>query len=66
MENEDQKNKSLVKKADALVKFDPQKKKELIVRGLKETDSDLNSVKTGDAAYYYDLGVDYCRGIAKI
>ncbi len=29
---------SLIKKADSLVKFAPKKKKELIVRGLKETD----------------------------
>jgi tetratricopeptide (TPR) repeat protein len=28
---------SLIKKADSLLKFDPQKKKELIIRGLKET-----------------------------
>lgn len=33
-----EKNKSLIKKADSLTKFDPQKKKELIVRGLKETE----------------------------
>lgn len=33
-----EKNKSLIKKADSLTKFDPQKKKEMIVRGLKETE----------------------------
>ena len=35
MENENKT--SLIKKADSLLKFDPKKKKELIIRGLKET-----------------------------
>jgi hypothetical protein len=36
MEN-DNKN-SLIKKADSLLKFEPKKKKDLIIRGLKEID----------------------------
>ncbi len=38
---EKENNNPLIKKKDSLIKFEPQKKKELIIRGLKESDSRL-------------------------
>ena len=43
--NEENRNKSLIRKTDAIAKYDPQKKKKLIVRGLDELENIKSSVE---------------------
>ena len=54
----DNKN-SLIKKADSFLKFEPKKKKDLIIRGLKEIDIGKELSQLKDAEYYFNQGFEY-------